>query len=113
MIRANVRVPDLVMGDFHAQIAGGAVGGERLLEFMEEFGFERLEPLSDEIVVRTERAMREAIGRLAPGTLRVLPHLGRLRRAADRRVPLRGRAATACGSTSRAPRPPAVAASTW
>src|SRR5215831_3250617 len=23
MIRANVRVPDLVMGDFHAQIAGG------------------------------------------------------------------------------------------
>src|SRR5215472_2107056 len=31
LIRANTRVPDLVMGDFHAQIAGGAVGGERLL----------------------------------------------------------------------------------
>ncbi|HYU15147.1 MAG TPA: hydantoinase B/oxoprolinase family protein, partial [Candidatus Acidoferrum sp.] len=68
MIRANVRAADLVMGDFHAQIAGGAVGGERLLEFMEEFGFDRLEPLSDEIVVRTERAMREAIGRLRPGS---------------------------------------------
>ena len=68
MIRSNVRVPDLVMGDFHAQIAGGAVGGDRLLEFMEEFGLERLEPLSDEIVTRTERAMREAIGRLRPGT---------------------------------------------
>src|SRR6267378_4704288 len=68
MIRSNVRVPDLVMGDFHAQIAGGAVGGDRLLEFMEEFGLERLEPLSDEIVTRTERAMREAIARLRPGT---------------------------------------------
>src|SRR5207245_818534 len=68
MIRSNVRVPDLVMGDFHAQIAGGAVGGDRLLEFMEEFGLERLEPVSDEIVTRTERAMREAIGRLRPGT---------------------------------------------
>src|SRR5437773_12237897 len=67
MIRANVRVADLVMGDFHAQIAGGAVGGDRLLEFMEEFGFARLEPLADEIVTRTERAMREAIGRLKPG----------------------------------------------
>src|SRR3990172_9074584 len=33
MIRANVRLPDMVLGDFHAQIAGGAVGGERLLEF--------------------------------------------------------------------------------
>jgi N-methylhydantoinase B len=67
MIRANTRVPDLVLGDFHAQIAGGAVGGDRLLEFMDEFGLERLEPLADEIIGRTERAMREAIRQLAPG----------------------------------------------
>jgi N-methylhydantoinase B len=67
LVRANVRLPELVMGDFHAQIAGGAVGGERLLEFMEEFGLARLEPLGDEIVGRTERAMRESIGRLRPG----------------------------------------------
>ncbi|PWU19148.1 MAG: hydantoinase B [Candidatus Rokuibacteriota bacterium] len=70
LIRANTRVPDLVMGDFHAQVAGGAVGGDRLLEFMDEFGFERLEPLADEIIGRTERAMREAIARLRPGTYR-------------------------------------------
>ena len=67
LIRANTRVPDLVMGDFHAQIAGGAVGAERLIEFMDEFGFERLEPLADEIIERTERAMRDAIRRLRPG----------------------------------------------
>jgi len=67
MIRANVRVPDMVLGDFHAQIAGGDVGGERLLEFMGEFGLERLEPLADEIIGRTERAMREAIRALRPG----------------------------------------------
>ncbi len=68
LIRANTRVPDLVMGDFHAQIAGGAVGGDRLLEFMEEFGLDRLEPLAEEIIGRTERAMREAISQLRPGT---------------------------------------------
>ena len=67
LVRANTRVPDLVLGDFHAQIAGGAVGGERLLEFMEEFALERLEPLADEIIGRTERAMRESIARLRPG----------------------------------------------
>src|SRR5947207_14194436 len=67
LIRANVRVPEMVLGDFHAQIAGGAVGGERLLEFMDEFGLERLEPLADEIIGRTERAMRGAIGALTPG----------------------------------------------
>jgi N-methylhydantoinase B len=67
ILRANVRVPDLVLGDFHAQIAGGAVGAERLLEFMEEFGFNALEPLGDEIVTRTEGAMRDAIRALRPG----------------------------------------------
>jgi N-methylhydantoinase B len=67
MIRENVRLPEMVMGDFHAQIAGGAVGGERLLEFMSEFGLTRLEPLADEIIGRTERAMREAIRGLRPG----------------------------------------------
>ncbi|MBI2529507.1 MAG: hydantoinase B/oxoprolinase family protein [Candidatus Rokubacteria bacterium] len=67
LIHANTRLPDLVMGDFHAQIAGGAVGGDRLLEFMDEFGIETLEPLADEIIGRTERAMRESIARLRPG----------------------------------------------
>jgi N-methylhydantoinase B len=67
LIRANTRVPEMVLGDFHAQMAGGDVGGERLLEFMKEFGLERLEPLADEIIGRTERAMRESIARLRPG----------------------------------------------
>jgi N-methylhydantoinase B len=67
IIRANTRLPEMVLGDFHAQIAGGAVGGERLLEFMAEFGLSRLEPLADEIIGRTERAMREAIRGLRPG----------------------------------------------
>jgi N-methylhydantoinase B len=67
MIRENVRVPDMVMGDFHAQIAGGAVGGERLLDFLAEFGLTRLERLADEIIGRTERAMRDAIRSLRPG----------------------------------------------
>ncbi len=67
MIRENTRLPEMVLGDFHAQMAGGAVGGERLLEFLDEFGLERLEPLADEIIGRTERAMREAIRALRPG----------------------------------------------
>ncbi len=67
LLRANVREPDMVLGDFHAQVAGGHVGGERLLEFMAEFGLERLEPLADEIIARSERAMRAAIARLKPG----------------------------------------------
>jgi len=67
LIRANTRLPELVMGDFHAQIAGGEVGAERLDEFMTEFGLARLEPLADEIIGRTERAMRESLAGLRRG----------------------------------------------
>ena len=111
IIRANTRAPDLVMGDFHAQVAGGAVGGERLLEFMDEFGFERLEPLADEIVGRTERAMREAIAALRPG-LSVRADVGRVRRAAHDRVRCEVRATTS-GWTSPGRRRRAAEASTW
>jgi N-methylhydantoinase B len=66
-VRANVRVPDQVLGDLHAQVACNDVGGSRLLEFMREFGFDSIQPLSDEIVERSERAMREAIRRVPNG----------------------------------------------
>lgn len=66
LFRANTREPEMALGDFHAQMAGGDVGGQRLLEFMEEFDLPWLEPLGDEIVGRSERAMRAAIARLTP-----------------------------------------------
>lgn len=67
IIRANVREPEQVLGDLHAQVAGNDVGGARLLEFMDEFDLESIVPLADEIIGRSERAMREAIARLPDG----------------------------------------------
>src|SRR5215218_2645448 len=37
ILAANVRAPEPVLGDIHAQAAGNDVGAARLLEFMEEF----------------------------------------------------------------------------
>ncbi len=68
LIAANVRTPEPVLGDIHAQVAGNDVGGRRLLEFMSEFGLESIEPLADEIIFRSEKAMREAISRLPDGS---------------------------------------------
>ena len=44
LIGANVRAPEPVLGDIHAQVAGNDVGGRRLLEFMQEFDLETLRP---------------------------------------------------------------------
>ncbi|MGN6813486.1 MAG: hydantoinase B/oxoprolinase family protein [Thermomicrobiales bacterium] len=68
IIRANVREPEQVLGDIHAQEAGNAVGGARLLEFLAEFGLPDLEDLADEIISRSERAMRAAIATVPDGT---------------------------------------------
>ncbi len=70
ILAANVRAPEPVLGDIHAQAAGNDVGAARLLEFMSEFGLETLEPLADEIIGRSERAMRAAISALPDGTYR-------------------------------------------
>jgi N-methylhydantoinase B len=67
ILRANVRVPEEVLGDVHAQVAGNQVGVARLLEYLEEFGLDDLEALGDEIVSRSERALREAIAALPDG----------------------------------------------
>lgn len=67
IIRANVREPDQVLGDIHAQVAGNNVGGARLQEFMAEFGLTSIEPLADEIITRSERAMRDAIATVPDG----------------------------------------------
>ena len=67
ILRTNVRSPEEVIGDFYSQVAGDAVGGQRLLEFMDEYGLDSIVPLADELIARSERAMREAIAALPDG----------------------------------------------
>ena len=67
LIRANVRTPDETIGDLYAQTSSNAVGARELLHFMNDFGLDSIDPLADEIITRSERAMREAIRKLPNG----------------------------------------------
>jgi len=67
IIRANVRTPDETVGDLYAQASCNAVGGRSLLQMMDEFRLESIDPLADEIIARSERAMRDAIRKLPKG----------------------------------------------
>ena len=70
IIRANVRVPDEVIGDLYAQQAGNDVGAVKLVEMMAEYELDDLETLSARILTRSEEAMREAIRAIPNGTYR-------------------------------------------
>lgn len=67
MIEANVRTPEEVIGDIHSQIIANDVGARQLLAFLGEFDLDDIEALSDEIIERSERAMRERIEALPDG----------------------------------------------
>ncbi len=67
LIATNVRVPDQTLGDLHANLSCTEVGGRLLLEFMEEYGIDDLQPLADAIVDSSETAMRERIGDIPEG----------------------------------------------
>ncbi|MEM7130608.1 MAG: hydantoinase B/oxoprolinase family protein [Chloroflexota bacterium] len=67
IIRANVRTPDETVGDLYAQTASNAVGARALLQMMDEFGLETIDPLAEEIIARSEKAMRDGIRALPNG----------------------------------------------
>ncbi len=67
IVRANVRVPDMVVGDLHAIVGAQHFGARRLREFLDDYGLEDLAALAAEIHDRSERAMRRAIGQIPDG----------------------------------------------
>lgn len=67
IIRANNRMPDETIGDLYAQAACNAVGAKSLLHMMDEFALDSIDPLADEIIARSERALRNAIRALPDG----------------------------------------------
>ncbi len=67
IVRANVRQPDEVIGDFYAQTACNDAGGRALLEMMEEFALESIDPIAEEIIGRSEAAVRGEIAKLPSG----------------------------------------------
>lgn len=69
-ITSNVRTPHEVIGDLEAQVAAGEVGASRLLGLLEEFDLSHIEDLSDEIISRSEAAMRKAIREFPDGEFR-------------------------------------------
>jgi N-methylhydantoinase B len=67
IVRTNVRQPDEVIGDFYAQTACNDAGGRALLEMMNEFGLDSIDSVSEEIIRRSEAAVRAEIRKLPDG----------------------------------------------
>ena len=69
-ILSNVRQPDHMAGDLHAQMASGEVGAQRLRSLCDTHHLDDIEDLADEIITRSEAATRASIKQLPAGTYR-------------------------------------------
>lgn len=67
LLRAQVRTPDQTEGDLWAQLTGLDMLERRLGDLMQEYGLETLDAFAEEILSRSERAMRQAIRGLPSG----------------------------------------------
>ena len=75
MLRQNVRLPDVLMGDINAQVAACTIGARRLGELAESFGRKDLVALFDELLNRSETMTRQALRHLQPGIYRHVDYL--------------------------------------
>ncbi|MCP3687224.1 MAG: hydantoinase B/oxoprolinase family protein, partial [Gammaproteobacteria bacterium] len=67
MICWNVRTPEEVKGDIRSQVAANHVCGQKVIEMLQDEKLDSLDDLADEIIGRTEQAMREAIEKIPDG----------------------------------------------
>src|SRR5271168_824024 len=67
LLRDNIRVCDLVVGDMEAQIAASRIGAERLAALIERYGYARFTAACEAVMDYAERLMRQAIAALPDG----------------------------------------------
>ena len=91
VIRANVRIPRMTLGDLSAQIAATSVAERELQELAARYGAERLADLMTGLIEHTERLVRQPRSPAGP--------------TARRRSPTTSTPTASSGATSRSPRP--------
>lgn len=75
IMRQNVRLPDIFMGDLNAQVAACAIGARRLKELAKTHGNAQLITLFEALLDHSEHLTRKAISEIPDGTYRYVDWL--------------------------------------
>jgi N-methylhydantoinase B/oxoprolinase/acetone carboxylase alpha subunit len=75
MLRQNVRLPDVLMGDINAQVAACTIGERRLRDLTATYGDASLQGMINALLDRSETMTRQALRSLPAGTYRYADYL--------------------------------------
>lgn len=67
ILQKNVRIPDILMGDLHGQVAAGNVGRQRFLELVQDYGTDTVLTAIAELMDRAEAMTREKLSAIPDG----------------------------------------------
>ena len=68
ILRDNIRISDLVVGDMEAQVAAAQIGAQRYLDLVRRYGHATVKGACEDLMDYSERLMRKAIRELPDGT---------------------------------------------
>jgi N-methylhydantoinase B len=86
ILQKNVRIPDIVMGDLHGQVAAGHVGQQRFLELLETYGVSAVIEAIRELMDRAEAMTRARLSELLDGSYTCIDYLDNDGVDLDRRI---------------------------
>jgi N-methylhydantoinase B len=75
VVRDNIRISDLVVGDMEAQIAAAQIGAQRFLDLVRQYGLATVAGASADLMNYSERLMRAAIRQIPDGVYSATTHI--------------------------------------
>ncbi len=75
IMRDNIRISDLVVGDMEAQIASAQIGAQRFLELVRRYGKTTVTNACEDLMDYSERLMRTAISEIPDGVYSATTHI--------------------------------------
>ncbi len=75
ILRSNIRVADLVVGDMEAQIAAARIGAARYMDLLAQYGLDTVTKAYEDLLDYSERLMRQAIAEIPDGDYNARTHI--------------------------------------
>jgi len=75
ILRSNIRIADLVVGDMEAQVAAARIGAERYMALLDQYGLETVTGAYEDLLDYSEKLMREAIAAIPDGRYNARTHI--------------------------------------
>ena len=67
ILRSNIRIADLVVGDMEAQVAAARIGADRYSQLLDQYGLETVTGAYEDLLDYSEKLMRDAISAIPDG----------------------------------------------